>query len=161
MSHRWQTSTLALALVALGGCASQQTAQTPVPATPAPSAPNQQSPAATAPKNATEAGRSAKSQDGSFEGEVVGNPAPGSKFSKVKIGMSFREVTRLIGAPDDMQRYETGKRWIPFYFGNDAQRVETLYRKEGCLTFTGGNVFGGGGEQLIRIQVDPKDTCMG
>ncbi len=145
---------IVFSLLLLAGCASQ-------PAKQSAAAPEPAKPAASTQAAATDSGRAQKSVDGSFEGEVIGKPVAGSKFSKVKIGMSFREVTRLIGAPDDMQRYETGKRWIPFYFGNDAQRVETLYRGEGCLTFTGGNVFGGGGEQLIRITVDPKGACMG
>ncbi|HEU4621959.1 MAG TPA: hypothetical protein VFS42_07025 [Burkholderiaceae bacterium] len=72
----------------------------------------------------------------------------------------MREVNELIGAPFDMVRHETGKRWIPFYFGNDAQRLQVLYKDEGCLTYTGGNIFGGGGNELIRITVAPKGNCM-
>lgn len=100
-----------------------------------------------------------KSTDGSFEGEVVGNIAPNSRFSKLKIGMTMAEVNALIKAPDDLQRHETGKRWIPFYFGDDAQRMQALYSGEGCLTYTGGNVFGGGGNQLIRITADSTRSC--
>jgi hypothetical protein len=55
-----------------------------------------------------------KSRDGKFEDEKIGDPAPGSKFSKVQIGMTTREGRRS-SAPDDMARHETGKRWIPFY----------------------------------------------
>ncbi len=150
MQKNWKLSILFVAVL-MAGCASpreqQQTA-----------APEATKPAATQAAKSNE--RTVKSTDGSFEGEIVGKPAAGSKFSKVKIGMSFREVTKLIGAPDDMTRHETGKRWIPFYYGNDAQRIDTLYRGEGCLTFTGGNIFGGGGEELIRITVDPKGVCI-
>lgn len=136
------------------GCASRPstTASAPAEAQPAASAQAQQ------PASQT---RIAKSKDGSFNGEVIGTPAPGSKFAKLQIGMRMREVTRLIGAPDDMSRHETGKRWIPFYFGNDAQRLEVFYRGEGCLTYTGGNVFGGGDNELIRITADPKGACFG
>ena len=74
--------------------------------------------------------------------------------------MTMREVNGLIGAPDDLIRHETGKRWIPFYYGNYAQRMEVLYRGEGCLTYTGGNVFGGGGNQLIKIEVDGTGKCI-
>ena len=104
--------------------------------------------------------RVVKSRDGSFDGEIVGTPARGSKFSKLVIGMTMDEVTSLIGGPDNIARHETGKRWIPFYFGSDAQRMEVLYRGEGCLTYTGGNVFGGGGNQLIRITATPLATCI-
>ncbi len=104
--------------------------------------------------------RTVKSRDGSFEGEMVGTPAANSKFAKLQIGMTMREVTALIGGPDDMIRHETGKRWIPFYFGNDAQRLQVIYKGEGCLTYTGGNVFGGGDSELIRITAAPKDDCL-
>jgi hypothetical protein len=58
-----------------------------------------------------------------------------------------------------MYRHETGKRWIPFYSGNDSQRFQVLYKGEGCLTYTGGNVFGGGENELIRIAADEKGQC--
>ena len=99
------------------------------------------------------------STDGTFSGEIVGNIKPGSKFSKLKIGMTMAQVQKLIKAPDDMTRHETGKRWIPFYFGNDSQRLQTYYEGEGCLTYTGGNVFGGGENQLIRIAADSTRAC--
>lgn len=115
----------------------------------------------------TSAGRSAsgqevrtiKSPDGTFEGEVSGTPAPDSRFAKVKIGMELQQVIKLIGNYDQLYNHETGKRWIPFYFGSDARRAVTLYRGEGCLSFTSGNVWGGGGNQLIRIDVDPAGQC--
>lgn len=108
----------------------------------------------------TPGARTVKSRNGQFDGEIVGTPAPNSKFAKLQIGMTMGEVSSLIGGPDDMIRHETGKRWIPFYFGNDAQRIQVLYRGEGCLTYTGGNVFGGGGSELIRITVSPKGGCL-
>ena len=102
--------------------------------------------------------RIVKSRDGRFEGEMVGTPAPGSKFSRVQIGMEMNEVTKLIGGADEMTSNETGKRWIPFYFGNDTRRVHLIYKGEGCLSFTGGNVYGGGGNELVRITADPSGT---
>jgi hypothetical protein len=118
--------------------------------------------AQTAPPAASPFGptRVVKSRDGKFDGEIVGTPARNSKFAKLQIGMQMEEVTALIGGPDNMVRHETGKRWIPFYFGSDAQRVQALYRGEGCLTYTAGNVFGGGGNTLIRITATPLTTCM-
>lgn len=100
-----------------------------------------------------------KSEDGRFEGEMVGTPAAGSKFSKVRIGMEMPQVQQLIGTPDLWHTHETGKRWIPFYFGNDTRRLQALYKGEGCLSFTGGNVWGGGGNELIRIEADPGGKC--
>ncbi len=116
--------------------------------------------ASSAPAPSTSGARVVKSKDGRYDGEIVGTPAASSKFAKLQIGMTMREVTTLIGAPDDMIRHETGKRWIPLYFGNDAQRLQVLYKGEGCLTYTGGNVFGGGGNELLRITVDPKGACL-
>lgn len=109
--------------------------------------------------SATPGGRIVKSKGGDFDGEVIGNAAPQSKFSKLQIGMSTREVSNLIGVADDEHQHETGKRWIPFYFGGDVQRRQVLYKGEGCLTFTAGNQFGAGGRKLIRIYVDPTNAC--
>jgi hypothetical protein len=143
--------------VFVAGCASQQGGQSQSSGTPAASTPS----AASKAGQGGSATRTVKSRDGKFEGEIVGTPADKSKFAKLQIGMPMREVTSLIGGPDDMIRHETGKRWIPFYFGNDSQRLQVLYKGEGCLTYTGGNVFGGGENELIRIAVDPKTQCMG
>lgn len=99
------------------------------------------------------------SMNGKFEGEISGAPAPDSRFAKVKIGMELQQVLKLIGAYDDMYSHESGKRWIPFYFGNDARRMVVHYKGEGCLTYTGGNVWGGGGNELIRIDNDPAGKC--
>lgn len=103
--------------------------------------------------------RLVKSRDGRFDGEVFGQASVGGKFAKVQIGMEFSEVTNLIGAPANMSRHETGKRWIPFYYGNDVQRMQTLYKGDGCLVFTGGNHWGGGGNELIAIYHDAAGKC--
>jgi hypothetical protein len=145
-------STLPLLVLAvfMASCASQQTTQTQ----PATSAAAETKAAPTTP-----GARTVKSRNGKFDGEIVGTPAVNGKFSKLHIGMTMREVQGLIGVADDMYRHETGKRWIPFYFGNDSQRFQVLYKGEGCLTYTGGNVFGGGENELIRIAADSKGRC--
>lgn len=142
----------------LGACSTTTTAPSQpagaaVPATPAP--------AASGAARSDDYGpvRTVRSRDGSYEGELVGTPVLNGKFSRLAIGMTFEEVTSLIGGPDKMVRHETGKRWIPFYFGSDAQRLQVLYRGEGCLTFTGGNVFGGGSNALVRITATPLQSC--
>ena len=103
--------------------------------------------------------RSVKAHDGSFTGEMSGTPAAGSKFSQLRIGMKAHEVQQLIGAPDELYSHDTGKRWIPFYLGDDARRIVVHHRGEGCLTFTGGKIWGGGEHVLIRMDVDPAGTC--
>jgi len=158
---------LTASLVVLAGCASTTSTTTTASAAQSPAATPAPAPATTAAAPAPAAAaansygptRKVKSKDGRFEGEIVGNVAPGSRFARLQIGMTLEEVTALIGAPDNMVRHETGKRWIPFYYGNDSQRLQVLYRREGCLTFTGGNVFGGGGNELIRVTADPSTRC--
>jgi hypothetical protein len=131
------------------GCASTPKPQTAT-AAPAPSA-------AAPTQGAT---KIVKSKDGKFDGEVVGTAAPNSKFAKLLIGMQMNEVQDAMGhAPDRTHTYETGKRWIPLYFGSDARRLEALYTGEGCLTFTDGNVWGAAGGQLIRITNDASGAC--
>lgn len=104
--------------------------------------------------------RVVKSRDGSYTGEIVGVPAADSKFARLQIGMGMGEVQNILGrVPDRFHSYESGKRWIPFYFGNDARRVQALYKSEGCLIFTGGNVWGAAGGDLIQIAVDPSGDC--
>jgi len=89
----------------------------------------------------------------------IGTPTQDGKFGKLRIGMTLSQVSGLIGGGDNQNHYPTGKGWIPFYFGSDTQRIEILYRGEGCLVFTGGNQFGGGSNELIRIENDPKGSC--
>jgi hypothetical protein len=96
---------------------------------------------------------------GGDEGQIVGTPTRDGKFVKLRIGMSLNQVSGLIGGGDNQNHYPTGKAWIPLYFGADSQRIEILYKGEGCLVFTGGNIFGGGSNELIRIENDPKGFC--
>jgi hypothetical protein len=100
-----------------------------------------------------------KSMDGSYEGVIVGTINPDSKFSKLKIGMKRPDVHTLIGIPNDAYTYLSGKGFIPFYFGNDARRINEYYEGEGCLVYTGGGGFGIPGGQLIGIYVDKTKNC--
>ena len=134
-------------LTFLVGCASQQKvdpAQTSSAAKPAP--------AVTAP---TPGGRIVKSKDGEVEGEIVGTPAPKSKFSKLEIGMEPGEVEKLIGRADDTDSHITGKQFIPFHFRGDTQRLEAFYKREGQLTFSNTNNFIAP-NALIKIEVNPN-----
>ena len=118
------------------------------------------SPAAQAPTANKPDTKIVRSRDGKYTGEVVGTVAEGSKLAKLQIGMSTSEVQEVFGrVPDRSHTYESGKRWIPFYFGNDARRMQVLYKGEGCLVFTGGNIWGGAGGDLIQIHADPSGNC--
>lgn len=77
-----------------------------------------------------------------WEGDIVGTPAKGSTFTKLKIGMSLKQVTDLVGEPTDRGEYMTGKQFIPFYFGSDMHRTELVYKNLGRLVFAGGSAFG-------------------
>ena len=79
------------------------------------------------------------------EGEVVGKPAPGSKFAKLKIGMTLSEVQKLIGQPTKQWQHPTGKASIPFYFGPDRWVIQCSYKHEGVLTFNSG------GDQVLTL----------
>lgn len=48
---------------------------------------------------------------------------------------------------------------IPFYFGNDARRMQVLYKGKGCLIFTAGGVMGGSGGDSLGIHHDPSGAC--
>lgn len=158
--HKISTLASAAALTLLiSACSS--TSRAPEAAAPAASA----TPAATAPAAAPAAAaksdtRIVKSRDGTYTGELIGTAAPTSKFAKLQIGMSMSETQELLGrAPDRFHTYESGKRWIPFYFGNDARRMQVLYKGEGCLIFTGGGVWGNGAGDLLTIAADTTGAC--
>lgn len=84
-------------------------------------------------------GRTVKGLNG-YEGEITGNPARNSKFARLQIGMSAKQVTDLAGPPTDQGAYVTGKAFIPFYFGSDRHRFEMTYKGQGRLVFAGGGM---------------------
>lgn len=97
---------------------------------------------------------------GEWEGEITGKPAPGSKFPRLQIGMSMKQVTDIAGQPTDSGAYITGKAWIPFYFGADRHRFEMVYKGQGRLIFAAGAGWGwgsSGNANLIWIIHNPKE----
>jgi hypothetical protein len=92
-----------------------------------------------------------------WEGEIIGKPALGSKFTKLKIGMGMRQVTDLIGQPSDQGAYVTGKAWIPFYYGSDRYRHELVYKGQGRLIFSGGGVGDYSSGHLTSIMHNAKE----
>jgi hypothetical protein len=132
---KWMVFLVSLTFVI--GCASQQKAT------------KSDSPAQSSTPTATSPAKSGTTTDQKVvtpEGETVGTPAPNSKFAKLKLGMSKKQVTDLIGFPSDQNVRPSGKAFIPFYYGED--RTETLfyYKAEGSLLF--------GGQKLTGIYVD-------
>lgn len=117
---------------------------------------NQQSSANSQSKTATQKTSSGvqkvQSMDGSYTGEILGN-VTGTKFSKLKIGMSKRQVEDLVGMPSDTRSYQTGKAWIPVAgaFSQDTYRTETYYKGVGRL------IYAKQGTKLYRIDVDRSE----
>ena len=85
-------------------------------------------------------------------GSIVGKPAKGSKFAKIKPGMTKSEVEAKIGKPSNEWQRPTGKSAIPFYFGDDRWVLEATYKKEGKLTFNYG-----GDQELTEIVVNAAE----
>jgi len=130
---------LAVCSIFLFGCASLQKTKTASPVK--------------TPKEKAEV-RAVKSVDGSIDGEIIGTPAPDSKFSQLKIGMTLDQVKNLIGQPNHTDSRITGKQYQPFYFGGDTQRTEAFYKNEGRLTFS--NIQpDSAADTLIQIMVNP------
>jgi len=98
-----------------------------------------------------------KSITGDFDGEIIGTIRPKSKFAKLSIGMSRRQVDDLIGQPTDQSSHISGKAFIPFYFGRDAYRTEYYYVKEGRLIYAAGGAFSQG-ERLLKIVADANES---
>lgn len=133
----------AICFMFLFGCATRQKTE------------NGKSPHPSAKANA--AARTVMSADGLIKGEIVGTPAPDSKFAQLQIGMTLAQVENLIGRPNNSDSRITGKQYQPFYFGGDTQRTEAFYKGEGQLTFS--NIHpDSAADTLIRIMVDPNAT---
>ena len=80
-------------------------------------------------------------------------------LSKVSVGMTKAQVKEAIGAPSDENSYESGKRWIPFYYGNDVRRSTWYYKGQGRIVFAEGNVFGGGSSgEVVNVEIDATES---
>jgi hypothetical protein len=102
-------------------------------------------------------GCAAKSGSGAAPATALAIP-PDSPLAKIQIGMTAQQVSNILGMPTNQVSYSTGKAWIPWYFGDDARRTEWSYKGLGRVVFDGGNVFGGGGGHVNRVDYDPNET---
>lgn len=100
----------------------------------------------------TKAAAAKKEAPAAVEGQIIGKPAPGSKFSKLKIGMTLIQVEKAIGRPTKQWQHPTGKASIPFYFGADRWVIRYSYKGEGVLTLNSG-----GDQVLTRIEVNKAE----
>jgi uncharacterized protein YgiM (DUF1202 family) len=86
----------------------------------------------------------------------AGSPAPaGSKLAQVDLGMSEAEVTNILGEPTSRDNYQTGKAWIPYYYGSDTSRLDYKYENLGVVVF-GRNRYSGK-TRVIRVDYDPNE----
>jgi len=161
--------TAAVALLATAGCASRGgsgTGQSSAAPAAAPAAParagakagmDAQGNVIESSKVEAGSGRTVKGLNG-YEGEITGNPARNSRFNRLQIGMSARQVTDIAGQPTDQGAYVTGKAFIPFYFGGDRHRYEMTYKGQGRLVFAGGGMGDYSGGNLIWIIHNPNES---
>ncbi|MDQ0587609.1 hypothetical protein [Variovorax paradoxus] len=161
--------TAAVALLATAGCASRggsggsQPAAAPAAAPAAPARGgaragiDAQGNVVDSSKVEAGSGRTVKGLNG-YEGEITGNPARNSRFTRLQIGMSARQVTDLAGPPTDQGAYVTGKAFIPFYFGSDRHRYEMTYKGQGRLVFAGGGMGDYSSGNLIWIIHNPSES---
>lgn len=138
-----------LAALSLAGCQSTRTQSSTPSAAPAPAAaaakgtpPGMNDRGEVVDASKVEAGHGQTLKGlGGWEGEITGKPAPGSKFTRLQIGMSRQQVLDIVGQPTDQGAYITGKAFIPFFFGSDRYRHELAYKGQGRLIFAGSSGF--------------------
>lgn len=90
------------------------------------------------------------------ESRIEGNIPVNAPFAKIKLGMSQGQVHSILGQPTDSKVYQTGKMWIPFYFGSDTHRTEELYKGVGKITYTGMGI-GGINLTVFKASYDPSE----
>ena len=84
-----------------------------------------------------------------------------SRFARVTIGMTMKQVYDLIGRPTDQRVFPTGKNFIPFYYGDDGVRMAAFYRGEGRIIFSGVSGFGERVYKVVDIEYDPSENGYG
>jgi outer membrane protein assembly factor BamE (lipoprotein component of BamABCDE complex) len=129
----------------IAGCASTKT--------------ESESEAKTTPAPAATTTKAKPAEARSEDSKIVGNIPRGSPFSKLALDMSQKQVYDLIGRPTDTKYYQTGKAWIPFYYGSDTSRFEALYKGQGRITFTTSRYSSE--SKVFRIEYDPTETGYG
>ncbi|MCK9608896.1 MAG: hypothetical protein M0R33_20845 [Methylomonas sp.] len=126
---------ISTALILAAGCASS-----PKPST-----------QAAAPAS-TQVAKSSRAAESTIEGDF---PAD-SPFAKIQIGMTQGQVHEILGQPTDTKSYQTGKAWIPFYFGPDTMRTDEFYKGVGSVTYTGAGI-GGVHWKVFRAVYNPAE----
>jgi hypothetical protein len=82
-------------------------------------------------------------------------PPAGHKLTQITKGMMETDVRRILGDPDHSNAYQTGKAWIPFYYGSDVSRSDWMYRGQGRVTFSRNRYTGA--LKVIRVMYSPTE----
>lgn len=79
-----------------------------------------------------------------------------SPMSRLRAGMTESEVYAIMGREDLKTRYETGKRWIPYYgrWANDTRRHSLFYNGQGHVIMSRNRYTGQ--YHLIEAVYDPE-----
>jgi len=80
-------------------------------------------------------------------------PPPDSRLTMVEPGMDEMEVREVLGDPDDANMYQTGKQWIPFYFGTDTYRTDWIYEGLGRVVYSRNHYSGA--LKVIEVVYNP------
>ncbi len=87
-------------------------------------------------------------------GDVENNPPVDSVLIKIRKGMTSDTVVSILGGPTNVNSYQTGKAWIPYYYGPDTSRTDFIYSGLGRIVFS--NSRYSGGSKVIHIIYDPS-----
>lgn len=82
-------------------------------------------------------------------------PPAGHRLAKVERGMAPAQVRKILGEPSNEQSYQTGKAWIPFYWGSDLARTDWKYKGNGRVVFSHNRWSGA--MKVIRVDYDPEE----
>ena len=82
--------------------------------------------------------------------QEVKAPPSDSPLAKIEKGMGQKQVTDILGQPNDTGWYRTGKAWIPYYYGRDTARTIYYYKALGRVVF-------GGNERVVIVDYDPEE----
>ena len=101
-------------------------------------------------------GSSSASSSNNAPADTTVPPPAGTPLALIKVGMGPKQVTDLIGQPTDQSTYDTGKRWIPYYYGSDLVRTAYLYKGQGRVIFCPDSRYTTS-MSVIEIEYDPKE----
>jgi len=79
-----------------------------------------------------------------------------SPLAKITLGMDDSEVRKILGEPTTQKGYQTGKAWIPYYFGSDTSRMEYLYKGLGRVVFSQNRYSAQ--LKVINVLYNPSET---